>query len=100
MDFKNEISEAIKMRKKLSFIYKGGIRIVEPFLLGYHKDTGNLTLRAFFTDGFSKSGNYNSWKLYTVEEIQNLKTLSEEFSGEREYYNPEDKMMSSIVARL
>ncbi len=100
MNNENIIIRAIQMKRVISFFYKEGNRTVEPFLIGYHKDTGNLTLRAYFIEGHSKSGRYNTWKLYTVEDIEDIRLLDESFSGRRENYNPEDKMMSSIVAKV
>ncbi len=100
MSNKDLIVEAIEKKKTISFYYKEGERIVEPFLLGYLSTTDNLTLRAYFIDGYSKSGKFNSWKLYTVSEMEDIRIMDSSFSGLREYYNPEDKAMSTIISKI
>ena len=95
-----KICEAIRNKKIITFYYKEGIRTVEPYLVGNHATTGRMTLRAFFIDGFSKSGRYNTWKLYSVEEIENVVINDSIFSGDRIEYNPDDKAISEILERV
>ena len=54
MNLADLICTAIAKRTLLEFDYDGYRRRVEPYTLGYHKDTGNLVLSAFQTQGFSR----------------------------------------------
>lgn len=92
------INEAIRSKKIITFFYKGGFRRVEPFLTGKHRDTGNNTLRAWFISGFSKSGEYNTWKEYTVDKMSNIQILSDTFDGSRTGYDPKDFHMLLVYA--
>lgn len=94
------IEKAIRDKEVITFIYKGGKRTVEPFTLGYHKTTDNLILRAFFISGYSSSGKYNEWKIYLVDEIENLELVGSNFRGTRVGYNPDDSDMSTILITL
>lgn len=94
------LNQAIKNRSVITFEYMGGLRKVEPFLTGVHRDTGNDTLRAWFVDGVSKSGQYNTWKMYTINHIKNIQITSESFSGFRHGYDPSDDHMSSVYAHI
>jgi hypothetical protein len=90
------INKAIFEKKVIKFYYDGELRGVEPFLTGVHKDTGNDSLRAWWTFGYTKSNNRPNWRLYTVNLISNIKVMDEIFDGDRIYYNPTDKDMSTI----
>ena len=94
------INQAIKNRSVITFQYKGGLRKVEPFLTGVHRDTGNDTLRAWFVSGVSKSGQYNTWKMYTIDQMSNIQITTETFSGFRHGYDPDDDHMSSVYAHV
>ena len=100
MNKEETIIFAIKNKKVIKFDYKEEKRITEPFVLGYHKSTNNLILRAYFIEGHSSSGKYNAWKLYTVENMLNIDFTNDVFSGDREHYNPEDSAMSDIIIAI
>ncbi len=91
------ICQAIKERIVIQFSYEGQLRIVEPFTLGYHKDTGNLVLSAYRVGGFSKSQNDPPWRLYIVDDIRNLSFSNRQAESYRNGYNPNDSRMSSII---
>ncbi len=91
------ICHAIKERIVIQFSYDGNIRIVEPFTLGYHKDTGNLVLSAYRVGGFSKSNSEPPWRLFVVNEISGLSLTNRQAASNRAGYNPNDKRMSSII---
>jgi hypothetical protein len=91
------ICQAIKERIVIQFSYEGQPRIVEPFTLGYHKDTGNLVLSAYRVGGFSKSQNDPPWRLYIVDDIRNLSFSNIQAESYRKGYNPNDSRMSSII---
>lgn len=91
------ICSAIADRTILQFIYDGQTRIVEPFTLGVHKDTGNLVLSAYRVGGYSKSQNDPPWRLYIVESISGLSLISGKAQSYRSGYNPGDSRMSKII---
>lgn len=97
---KENICNAIKDRLVIQFKYDGENRIVEPFVLGYHKDTGNLVLRSYRVGGYSKSDNEPPWRLFDITKISSLKITSTLAQSSREYYNPNDKHMSTILCNL
>ena len=91
------ICQAIADRIVLQFTYDGHIRIVEPFTLGYHKDTGNLVLSAYRVGGYSKSHNEPPWRLYIVADIRDLLLTDREALSYRNGYNSRDSRMSRII---
>jgi predicted DNA-binding transcriptional regulator YafY len=97
------ITEAIQSRKVLKFNYADAgesmpqMRIVEPFTLGVHKDTGNLVLSAWQTGGHTKSGRLDTWKLYIVDNMQNIIVTDEPAASYHNGYNPRDSRMVSIL---
>lgn len=97
---KDIICKAIKDRVVIQFVYDGEIRVVEPFVLGYHKDTGNLVLRSYRVGGYSKSNQEPPWRLFDTTKISNLEVTSRESQSSREYYNPNDKHMSTILCNV
>lgn len=91
------ICQAITDRIVIQFSYDGQTRIVEPFTLGYHKDTGNLVLSAYRVGGFSKSHSDPPWRLYIVGDINNLSLTGKQAESYRQGFNPRDSRMSSII---
>jgi hypothetical protein len=86
MNAQNEICNAIKNLKLISFIYKDYERVVEPHQLGFNK-ADNLALSAFWIRGYSSSDDTKpGWRAYLVDEISNVRVLSESFSGPRPGY--------------
>lgn len=97
MNIEEIICSAIKNRLVIRFQYDGEIRIVEPFVLGYHKDTGNLVLRSYRVGGYSKSDREPPWRLFDTSNISELEVTDIKARSDREYYNPNDKHMSEII---
>ena len=99
---KEIICEAIRKRKLISFFYKGGIRIVEPYLLGLNKTTDNLTLSAWFLRGASESSSSPNWRNYLVEDMTSISILEASFNPNppRYGYNRLDSKMSAIYCRI
>ena len=96
-NLENALCEAIRTRKVISFTYEGRTRIVEPFTLGVHKDTGNLSLCAYWIGGYSESRRSPYWRLYTLRHMQNLQVTDQSAARHRLGYNPRDSRMSSII---
>lgn len=97
---KEIICNAIKNRLVINFLYEGEMRVVEPFVLGYHKDTGNLVLRSYRVGGYSKSEQEPPWRLFDTSNIENLEITDISARSDREYYNANDKHMSTILCSV
>jgi predicted DNA-binding transcriptional regulator YafY len=89
------ISKAIENKSLLEFIYGDKLRVVEPYTFGV-STKGNDTLSAFQIEGGSNSSNQLGWRLYSIDEIENLKVLDATFEPNRNGYNPSDSRMIKI----
>lgn len=97
---KEIVCKAINERLVIQFEYEGEIRIVEPFVLGYHKDTGNLVLRSYRVGGYSKSDREPPWRLFDMSKVSELRVTTTMAHSNREFYNPNDKHMSEILCHV
>jgi predicted DNA-binding transcriptional regulator YafY len=97
---REQIISAIEKRNVISFLYEDETRIVEPFTLGFHKETDNLILSAWWIEGYSESNNRPPWRLYKVEKMSNLKILEEKAATYRVGYNSRDSRMSRILCTV
>ncbi len=108
----DSIQKSIGAKNLVSIYYDGdedststgkGYRIIEPVCLGTHKDTGNLVLCAWETEGSSysrgKKGNpIPGWRLFRVDKIFTYNVLMDKFTEMRPYFNANgDKRMSRII---
>lgn len=93
------ITQAIRERRLLSFIYDDLPRIIEPHAYGTTANSSEV-LRAYQTGGQSSSGKIEGWKLITVEKIVGLRLCEETFPAPREGYKQGDKAMLIIHAEL
>jgi hypothetical protein len=67
------LSNAIELMQSVSFFYKGEKRIVHPYLLGQHRETGVLNLRAYFSEGYTSvqpQSWLDRWRMYTLALIE------------------------------
>lgn len=125
------IIDAINNHKIIHMYYAGddtvlkGYRTVRPFVLGKHKKTGNILLRAWQdagnSDGYSgigrtprighekihgPKGMQPGWRLFNVDYITSFVPVGQKFTP-REFfnigdikYNPNDSAMSNIIAAI
>ena len=108
----DSIQKSIGAKNLVSIYYDGdedststgkGYRIIEPVCLGTHKDTGNLVLCAWETEGSSysrgKKGNpIPGWRLFRVDKTFTYNVLMDKFTEMRPYFNANgDKRMSRII---
>lgn len=93
------ICEAINSRRLLTFYYDGYSRTVEPHTAGTDKK-GHEALRAYQVSGGSDSGEYVGWKLFHVDEMQNITALKEQFERPRPKYKRNDSGFSNIRCQL
>ena len=85
------IIDAINNRQVLRFTYKGDKRVAEPHCYG--RDTkGHDALRAFQIGV--------GWRLYHTDQMEFVAWNGENFRSPRPNYNPNDKHMEQIYARL
>ena len=89
------ICKAIQRRRRISFMYKGVRREVEPHLLGYDF-RGNLTLSAWQLQGNSEEGFRN----FHISEIAGIARGLIGFPRPRPGYNPNDQTIPQVVCRL
>lgn len=94
------ICDAIERRRLLSFDYEGGMRLVQPAVLGLHRTTDRLSLRAFQVGGVSRSGGPAGWRLYTVRKLRDVQMRDESFAAPPPGYQPDDIDLWPIVCRL
>ena len=92
-----EIEKAIKEQKTICFTYEGYSRVVEPYLIGISKK-GNQVLSAYQVSGMSKT-KIIGWKQFKIDAIESIKLMEDKFIVRKEY-NPNDKNMISILARI
>lgn len=93
------ICSAIRSKQIITFYYDGGERSVEPFCYGV-SSAGNEVLRGFQIGGYSESGNPVGWKLFRVDEISRIVLTNNTFQGNRPFYNPNDKAMTTIYCHV
>lgn len=96
---KDVIIKATKDRKVISFAYKGEMRLVEPFAIGYHKTTNQLILHSYRVGGYSKGEHEPMWRNFDVSLMSYLFVTDKLAESEREDYDP-SKKMSSILCQV
>ena len=94
------ICDAIGRRRLLSFDYDGGLRLVQPAVLGLHRTTDRLSLRAFQVGGLSRSGAPAGWRLYTVRKLRQPLVHEEGFGAPPSGYQPDDDELWPILCQL
>ena len=90
---------AIHDRSVVHLRYDWGHRVVEPHIYGRTND-GQELLRAFQIGGHSESGRPYGWKLFRVDEIENVHLPGKRFKGPRREYKRVDPAIKRIYARL
>lgn len=90
------ICDAISNRRLIQFKYKKLTKVVEPYLIGTHKKTGNIVLRAYSVSGQSKSPSVFGWKFYILEIIEDLVIREDDFNI-RIGYKQKDSDVSRII---
>ena len=99
MSVADVLTFAIENRRVVTFTYDGHHRVVEPFLLGV-TTAGNPSLRGYQTGGTSKHGLVPGWHLFSLSKIESIAVTQCGVADERELYNPTDKAMLRIYARV
>lgn len=90
------ISDAIRERWVIRLKYDPGERLIEPHAFGISAEN-KLLLRAYQTEGASKSGEHEHWKLFRIDRIEQIEITSTKFPGTRPDYNPNDPSMKNGI---
>lgn len=105
---KEAILNSIKHKWLLNIYYEGdqenrpGYRWLEPYVWGLYEKTNNNILRAYQYRGQTLTPeNHPGWRMFRLDRISGTAPLtSAYFSKPRPLYNPDDKHMSKIIARV
>jgi hypothetical protein len=95
----DRICRAIRERRLLTFDYNGQQRVVAPYCYGLSTRDAEV-LRAIQVGGASSSGKFGSGKLWTVEQMKDVRLSEETFVPDDPNYNPEDSAMKRIICRI
>ena len=95
------ITEAIKNKNILQFMYDDKLRIVEPHVFGTStKEDSSDLLRAYQIMGGSNSDNDLGWRLFSIDKINDINLSENTFDVARKYYNPDDSAMEEIYINI
>ncbi len=89
------ICRAVAGRRRLSFVYKGSRRLVDPYILGTDDD-GTLLLSAVQVAGGSGEG----FRSFVAADIAELAVTEERFFGNHRDYNPRDRLFSHVLCQV
>lgn len=89
------VCSAIHDRAVVEFNYDGGLRIVEPHAHG-NSTAGHEVVRGYQTEGYSRSGKPEGWRLFDVPKIEGLRQTGDRFLQDRPSYSPDDRQMKSV----
>ena len=67
------LSKAIRRRSMVSFVYREEQLVVEPIVLGVHKETGKVMLRCYKSFPVHITDSKDNWLLCDLDEIANIK---------------------------
>lgn len=91
--------ESIQERTQCAILYDGFKVIVEPYMLGLHRN-GTYKLVAWYLEGQSNSDKGPGWRLYSLDKVQACIKLDRPCVGLRTGYNGTDSRMVSILASV
>jgi hypothetical protein len=92
------ICDAIRLRHVVRFLYRGGVREVEPWVYG-RNSAGDELLRAYQLRGVSRSA-AAGWKMFRIEDITSLAVTFEPFATPRAGYDPADAVITFVNCRI
>ena len=93
------ICAAIQKRLIIRLHYKGGSRIVQPYIHGTSL-AGNEVLSAFQMAGHSTSGVPMGWKLFDLARVSDVQHTTVVFPENRLDYNPDDPQIAAFHCRV
>lgn len=93
------ICRAIRGRRLLLFDYNGKPRVVAPYCLGISTRKSEV-LRAIQVRGMSTSGKLGLGKLWSLDQMVDVRVSDETFVANDPNYNPNDSAMTRILCRI
>ena len=88
--------EAIKNRKLIDFYYEDKpIRRAAPHAI-YQSTTGKENLDAYQYYGYSESGNLPAWRVFTLDKMERVTVLDEDFQEISEYKTNSERYRNYI----
>lgn len=93
------IAAAIEHRRRLTLVYNGGPRVLEPHTLGADA-SGAMLVCGYQVRGSSRSGQGAGWKTLALARIGEIAALDEHFSRPRPEYKRDDPGFARIDAQL
>jgi hypothetical protein len=94
-----EIRRAIREHRLLEFDYNGLKRVVAPYCYGVSTRDVEV-LRAVQVGGSSSSGRFGFGKLWSIDEMTNVRVAAASFVPNDPNYNPNDSAMKTILCRV
>ncbi len=79
------VCRAVRERRVLAFVYRGGVRRVEPYCHGYARREEVLLGRQI--GGYTTSGDPQRWRLFHVARTEGLRASEEAFEPAVEEYD-------------
>ncbi len=93
------ITQAIRGKGVLTFVYHGKERTVEPHALGKTPD-GKVALLGWQTAGGSNTEPPPGWRTFLVGEITGLKQAGKTFAKPREDYRTQNPALKTVDAEV
>ena len=102
MTTSDTICAAIRDLRQLSLQGKDDLasRIIEPHVV-YEAANGRVLVDFYQTQGYSSSGNLPAWRRLSLDDIQQIETLVDEFEARyAEGYNPASTRYVRIICKV
>jgi hypothetical protein len=93
------IRRAIQRRRLLMFLYRGRVRVVEPYLYGVNT-AHHTVLSAWQKNQASRVSPRDCWRTYFVNHMRRVEVLPIGFEEPRATYNPNHPRMTRVIDRL
>jgi len=91
------IKQAIQNKKLMQFWYHNNQRIAEPHVFGVTTND-KLAVLTRQVGGYSSSGGLPDWRMFYVDEINNLRITEQSFQISRTWHNPRESDFKTIYA--
>ena len=92
------LCSAIARRNPVSFTYEGERLTVFPHLFGV-TSAGNDAIRAYLSQGISKTGDEPPWRIYRLDRMKRLTVHRRRFVTQR-LYRTRDRGIHSVRCRV
>lgn len=104
------IKKAIEGKHSIVFRYKKNAKLtkVEPYLIGELSNSenqlndGKIGIRAYYLQGYTSQkivAGMNRWRIYHLENIDNINIINETYRFNKKGYNYDDKKFKEIFKR-